>query len=341
MKNWLYLIYIGLLGCLVSACQSSTEELPTPQQAKGTTSISLRLKLDGLGSRAATWEDNEYGNTGVVGSLSENEIDLTNEANLRVLIYSKDGNTLLGEVSDKLIVRLEQENGRVYTLDGILDIDGTNIVEGALECKVMVYANCAAGTSVYSHDVSYMPMWGVKVATLNIVKEGEIELGDVYLLRTMAKVEVSLSDEMLEKNYTLTAVKVDKYHKQGNVHPRGYAAATDTKYMDQQAVFNPNATVSDVNKDFVTTRSNSFHVYLPEYKNVGEGITPAEMTLTINGKGYTLHFKDYATGSPFNLVRNHYYQYTITGISEEVTLDNLAYDVVVATSKEIIVPPFE
>ena len=76
MKNWLYLIYIGLLGCLVSACQSSTEELPTPQQAKGTTSISLRLKLDGLGSRAATWEDNEYGNTGVVGSLSENEIDL-------------------------------------------------------------------------------------------------------------------------------------------------------------------------------------------------------------------------------------------------------------------------
>ena len=41
----------------------------------------------------------------------------------------------------------------------------------------------------------------------------------------------------------------------------------------------------------------------------------------IDGIEYTLHFKDYTDDSPFNIVRNHYYQYTITGVNGGVELE--------------------
>ena len=39
------------------------------------------------------------------------------------------------------------------------------------------------------------------------------------------------------------------------------------------------------------------------------------MTVRIAGNDYSLEFKDYENDVPFNIVRNHCYQYIITGIS--------------------------
>ena len=47
MKNWLYIIYIGLFGALVSSCQQSLDdEVQTPQDSPRAANISMRLVLD-------------------------------------------------------------------------------------------------------------------------------------------------------------------------------------------------------------------------------------------------------------------------------------------------------
>jgi len=109
-------------------------------------------------------------------------------------------------------------------------------------------------------------------------------------------------------------------------------------------VFNPNTTTPETNLGFTLGANGGFYVYLPEYQNVGEGASPAQMTVTIDDKTYPLEFKMYdEENTPyFNLVRNHYYQYIITGVQDEVEVEGrLIYDVVDATSKTIEVPSFE
>jgi len=111
----------------------------------------------------------------------------------------------------------------------------------------------------------------------------------------------------------------------GNVLP-AYTTLTDTEDMDEGLVFNPNASPAE-NLAFVEGSEDVFYIYLPEYQNVGEGASPASMTLMVDGKEYTLEFKDYATETPFNIVRNHYYQYTITSVNtvENVLVTELLY----------------
>lgn len=334
MKNWIYILVIGLMGSLVSSCQQSLdEEVQAPQQKDGKAAISLRLVLDGMsaGSRA-TWEENESGNTGQLGSYLENEIDLSHQDNLRVFIYTAGGE-LLGEVGDKLLLRLDQQNGRVYTLDGTLKIEEENLVNGAANYKVMVYANCGNNLSTfeYSEESNYIPMWGVKTVQMNLTQEETIRLGDIYLLRALAKVEVKLDQEIAEE-FNLDMVTVNKYNQYGHVLPAGAASATATEVMEQDLVFHPNTTSLGTDLGFIRLSDNAFYVYLPEYQNV-DNPSPATISVVINGNPYTIDFKNYvngsATGDAYNIVRNHYYQYTITSVKTDIEVNlGLSYQVV-------------
>ena len=47
MKNWIYIIMIGLMGSLVSSCQQALDdEVQTPQDSPRAANISMRLVLD-------------------------------------------------------------------------------------------------------------------------------------------------------------------------------------------------------------------------------------------------------------------------------------------------------
>ena len=66
------------------------------------------------------------------------------------------------------------------------------------------------------------------------------------------------------------------------------------------------------------------------YDGDGNELTSAaKMSVSINDKDYLLEFKLYADNTPFNIVRNHYYQYVITGVTEnEVEVElSLQYQV--------------
>lgn len=326
MKNRLYIILIGILSSLISSCQQSAdEEIVLPPN---NISITFTLAFDELSSATrAAWSSNETASDASPGNEFENQIDLTSENGLQVFIYSTDGQTCLSKVTDEDIVRLE-ENGRiVYQFTGDALIDSRYIQNNSLNCRLMVFANCdkidtTSGltglyyefdANAFRNQSQYIPMWGVKQCTLNLSK-GDLSMVDgyIYLLRSMAKVEVKL-DSSIADQFDLNNVSVSAYNIKSNVLPNGYAAATTTEAMDMQSVFNPNTSAKGSNLYFTKVSNDEYCLYLPEYQNVEADA--ATMTVRIDNNDYPLEFKDYENNTPFNIVRNHCYQYIITGIS--------------------------
>ena len=207
-----------------------------------------------------------------------------------------------------------------------------------LDCRLEVFANCTKGSETFTQGTS-IPMWGEKMTTLNLRKGEATELTEpIYLLRAMAKVEVMVAEGVGE----LQSVTVDKYNQTGYVLPKfpetfpeGYDGTED---LDQDAVFNPNTTTPETNLGFTPDGNGGFYVYLPEYQNVGEGASPAQMTVTIDDKTYPLEFKIYDDESNdkyFNIVRNHYYQYIITGVADDAVSVKLSLQYQVIDWKEV------
>lgn len=320
MKNWLNIIYIGLMGALVSSCQQSLDEEVQVPVTSGKAQITFTVALDDIDSRSrASWEDNEGSDGSMIGSVYGNQINLTSQNGLRVLVYNLDG-TYLGEVTDKEVRKVSDNE---YSFNGQLTIE--NLTSETLSCRLMVFANCLESNETFSYNVQYIPMWGVKQTTLHLAKGELTKLAEpIYLLRSMAKVEVKL-DASIAEEFDVTSVVVNKYNTTGNVMP-AYTILTDTEEMDEEVVFNPYTSLAE-NKAFIEGSEDSFYIYLPEYQNVGEGASPASMILMVDGKEYTLEFKDYATETPFNIVRNHYYRYTITSVNtvENILVTDLLY----------------
>ena len=318
MKNWLYTIYIGLMGCLASSCQQSLDE-EVQESTIGKAEITFTIALnDDKSSSRVIWEDNETKFESESGSVDDNEIDLTSQHGLRVFVYDLSGN-LLGEVTDKEVYKI---SSNTYKFNGKLTIN--NLSSAALKCRLMVYANCINGTKTFNYDARYIPMWGVKETTLNLTK-GELTnvTEPISLLRSMAKVEVKLGASISEE-YDLGSVKVNKYNVIGNVLPSGAATAFATEEMDVDAIFNPNDSIPGTNLNFVRVTEDEFYVYLPEYDNAD----PAVISVLIGEKEFDIEFKDYfegkASGENYNIVRNHYYQYTITNVAEQTVEVNFA-----------------
>lgn len=320
MKNWLYIIYIGLFGALVSSCQQSLDEEVQIPIVSGKAQISFTIALDDIESRA-TWDDNEGSTSAIVGTEQENAIDLTSEDGLKVFVYSTNG-TLLGEVTNKEVRKIDTNE---YKFNGQLVIE--NLTTSTLQCRLMVYANCIESDETFDFDAEYIPMWGVKETTLQLAKGELTQLTEpIYLLRSMAKVEVKLAESIAE-DFNMTSVLVDKYNTTGYVLP-SYQTLVDTENMDSELVFNPNASLAEEHLLFAKVENeDAFYVYLPEYDNAN----PATLSVVIDGKPYSIEFKNYvdgkATGDNYNIVRNHIYQYTITSVTAEshVEVANVRY----------------
>lgn len=306
------------MGCLASSCQQSLdEEVQETTIGKAEITFTIALNEDKSSSRVL-WEDNETISESESGSINDNEIDLTSQDGLRVFVYDLSGN-LLGEVTDKDVYRI---SSNTYKFNGKLSIQ--NLSSASLRCRLMVYANCINGTKTFNYDARYIPMWGVKETTLNLTI-GELTnvTEPIYLLRSMAKVEVKLGASIAEE-YDLTSVKVNKYNVIGNILPSGAGTAIATEEMDIDAIFNPNNSISGTNLNLVRVTDDEFYVYLPEYDNTD----PAVISVLIGEKEYDIEFKDYiegkASGENYNIVRNHYYQYTITNVAEQSIEVNFA-----------------
>ena len=267
----------------------------------------------------ATWGDHQYDPENI-GTAWESAIA---PDDLHVLLYTTN-NAYVARVEN--LVYFRNDDG-TYTYHGQLTADADDLTPGT-ESKIMVFANCNINNNTedissitdktFAQNARYIPLWGVKTTTLNLTPGTANNLGDIDLLRAMAKIEVTLSDA-LTGEYTLSRVFLNRYNQTGYCLPAGYDAVSETKELEREsdtpASFHPYSSVSTEDLSFQIENDTAV-CYLPEYK--AEDANPAVLTITLNGKAYTLDLKDYNTdnGGYYDLVRNHIYRYTITGVND-------------------------
>ena len=323
----LHIAFAALLSLLLLASCSRNDEVAVAEGEEGKVQVTFTLKLDNESSASRAMsraEDNTWGD--------EYNYDLGNDYDnrindLQVVIY--EGNTFKCKVTNLSFYKNEEKNEYTY-LGSISETLTANT-----EYKIMVFANCADWANITSEtnlsDLSYtynenmgIPMWGVITQTLSLVPGSRQELDEISLLRAVAKVEVSMNVE----GYTLQSVSIDNSNKQGYCLPKDYTLVGNTTDLDREedtdiTTFNPYKDSEKIEDRTFTNENGTYYIYLPEYNN---STNAAKIQVTVKNnttneeKPYDLEFKDYVngapTGDPYDIVRNHIYHYTITGVND-------------------------
>lgn len=344
MKKWLlHIMLISVLGILAASCNQIIDDpIGDCDLDKEKVQIIFTLSMKATSPDSRTWEG-PY-DPSDIGDEFENQIDLDK---LQVLVYNESSFSFVGEV-DILAYWKVEEN--VYEFRGELaNVD----VSTNTNYKIMVFANCpdvngSTTLADFSYNfygtgtdknTDYIPMWGVKTTLFTL--ERFQDLGTIKVLRAMSKVEVKLNEDFTD--YTLKSVQLNagKYNKDGFCLPTGCANAAKTEDMGIISVFNPKNTGTNAGNATsalpFTKTGNTHYVYIPEYTTTIDVENPSMTIILVdnanNEKTYPLEFKYYSgdkEGQAFNIVRNHWYQYSITGVNEEVEVlvETLSYQVV-------------
>lgn len=296
-------------------------------------------------SRSSTWGD----------TYDEEEEESDYEmyiSSLNVLLYDSDDSYVtsvrqvsLSELSDSVYIYV-RNNGSdvVYTYIGTIDDMSKISNPSSFTGKIMVLANCDAsetsmdGLKSTTYDVSGttdgIPMWGVTSLTDVSFKGGNINLGEIDLLRAMAKVKIKLDDDVANQGYTITEATISPYNTQGYCLPYGFEDASETGEIDRDAINVSDSWTASIDGfafDTSENDDNAVVAYLPEYDNTSDGVTPATIAVTISSDSNKidakLYFGAYTNGvydesSAYDIVRNHQYTYTLSFYPDEETDDS-------------------
>lgn len=258
MKKWLLHIFlVSVLGMLTASCSQNADD-PTqdvPSKSADTEKVTIRFTIDlgeqsGMSSRAA-WEgyDDDGTNdssTAEEGIGNENYI---NTSNLQVFLFNTTG-AYIGGLKD--MEANSTSTAHIYEIKGEVDVVKSAIVNKKLNCKIMVVANADAATTnatsgkvtgynynaVFNHDVTTIPMWGIGTYSIDLIQQLQVDLNEpIYMLRSMAKIEVTLGGEYTDASgnkrnlytdgYRITGATLSNYNTQGYVVPTYMILDTD------------------------------------------------------------------------------------------------------------------
>ena len=371
MKKWLlHIMFVSVLGMLAASCSQDEEIANIPSTGTPSEKVTIRFTLDlgeqgGMSSRA-TWEGYDEDDAGDSNQAEPGIIDNENYIitnSLQVFMFDTDGD-YIGGLKDMEAER--QGNSNIYNIKGEVDVVKTAIVNDTLNCKIMVVANADAASTntlgavtgynndaIFSHTVTNIPMWGIGTYSINLIQQLQVDLDEpIYMLRSMAKIEVTLNQTIYNNGYRITGATLNNYKTQGYVVP-AFATATNqtatlsdldaTTDLSTAGVYRP---VSDKLATTGNALSNidnkkTYVIYVPEMaKGKGTDAEPynkvslqlgrvsgtdaaGNETITditgsvMNGTPHII-LKDYVTGDHFDITRNHWYQYTINTISDGI-----------------------
>ena len=318
-----------MFSMLTASCSQIIDD-PTDGSCEDKTKIVFTLSLANATNSRAVWNPGTY-NPSDLGTEFDN---LIAPNSLQVILYNAD-NDYIGKVNNLSYYPTDIIN--VYRFVGEIS---TSILENnQLDCKIMVFANfeetIGPNTDLsslkFDFDSDHIPMWGVQTfdVTLQPGKFKELE-EPIYLLRAMAKIEVKLSTDV--SNLSLAKVYLSDFNKEGYSLPNGYGSYGDTREMNVDLVIN---SIKDDDVEILEFSENSdgFIVYLPEYTVTLDDnpIIYLDITQTNDDgtttelEGLPLYLRNYdnkhkPTGDYFNIVRNHYYEYIITGVNDGYNL---------------------
>jgi hypothetical protein len=206
-----------------------------------------------------------------------------------------------------------------------------------------VLANCPQavsniGSLYYSLDDitypdGYVPMWGVKQMTMT---GNELEeLGDISMLRAVAKIEVVLSDAMMAKGYTLENVSINHYNEMGYCLPARWNQVENTLDLDQESCMNAYHSHKEGALAFTEVIEDKGQwLYIPEFNVLHTATNRPKLSVTLgDGSSVPLVFNDAimfgqydsdgysVANSEGNIVRNHIYRFNIVGIGSALEID--------------------
>ena len=242
----------------------------------------------------------------------------------------------------------DNNNQHLYDLTGAFEADADQI--SSLDFKLMVFANTPKKSDLNNPDTwqfaypladgAGIPMWGIATFT-DVDLSGSTSEDNaeklqepIYMLRSMAKIEVTLNSEA-NGGYELSGVTLNKAMKNGIVMPKLRTDAPadvtikeleSTEALGVEEVFNPSD--GEVGEALFTESEseNTYYIYVPEYDASSDnGNLEITLALTngtkdetgndvITNKSFT--HGGYSEGAysktPWNVVRNHYYKYTVS-----------------------------
>lgn len=263
--------------------------------------------------------------------------------------YQLDGTlTKIQEGTPYRMVVLANMNGSCYTTGAIPLEEGTTTMKEYLHSLAYTGYTANFTNSLLTSDTERIPMWGTTAAYLNDGAQINMDL-----LRAMAKVKVKMPKNLGKE---LSAVTLEYANPSGYVTPlianvnvdettatnaNGVSAITNNDAVTKtitggntQRVRTPRIPtgLTPINglaaeptlsfSDVSSTDNYEYVIYIPEYKNLDNNDTPARMKLAIGDKSYKLEFKDYSENNTgyFDIIRNYYYQFTITGVNDGYNL---------------------
>ncbi|MBR5612386.1 MAG: hypothetical protein IKW43_04485 [Bacteroidaceae bacterium] len=341
MKKWFLhiLLLAGLFGMLTTSCSQEEDLEPQIQPSKEKVHVSFSIALDTPSARSrAIWGDN-YDNDNTNDYPSEIGNDFENSINPEQFYVQI---VLNGVTSDVLnVVYWKTEAVNVYQFVGEVDVD-INATTTFTNAKVMVSANIGKksngtietsfGTqysgNLVGRGVEYIPMWGVtKIPSLSLVPGSQVDLGPIYLLRAMAKIEVTLDQAKVAEGYSIHGAQLQSYNDTGNLRPNDYADLDNTLEFETFSCFNqfvgennlPSTVAQTGGLAFVQSGDNRYIIYVPECEYNDEQI----LVQVKKGNNDILTQNKTFPGFPMNitnLVRNHLYSYKITQINDGASL---------------------
>ncbi len=322
----------GLQACTATDDAQRADEA---ERTKVSVVFSIVLQESTTLTRATNVDWGDYDPTDV-GLEQESNIDLET---LQVGIYDEN-NRRIGTVEKLAAQRVRNADGTTayYRVQG--GWTPTDAEQLAAAKKLMIVANATATTAdlgslqftttesgTTTANLGYIPMWGVAPISAALELGTSTDLGEISMLRSMAKVLVQLTDEMVEQGYTIESVQLNNHNEQGYVLPQGYANVSNTReltfsntprYLSSLST----AALSFALPEAATSKQCSQNLYLPEYENSAATATPATITVTLARNGtvdgtYTFGFYEYSddgkaqTAKPVDIVRNHFYLFSI------------------------------
>ena len=351
MKQKLLYIILLLSVLLMQACVNKDELSDAEgEERKIVFTISTKnLETRAFPSRSDnhTWNDNFDNQTDndyetILGSSYDSRIS---DESVELLIFDAATGAYVGNVDNLIYFALNDGSSDPSEYRFIGDISAHKLQVGKTY-KFMVLVNCKVDSDVListdnissvlnnltfnveniAYPNGFIPMWGVSSYTILPDKLNEIET--IHLLRAVAKIEVLLSDEMAE-SFELSDVFITQYSKFGYCFPNKWQEISTTTsllhYIDCFRV-PENAQINNF-YPFFSVSSNQWVVYLPEFSNNTDVTISVKVKKKGTGKIYIfdgdrgIKFKKYdngfASNESFDIVRNHYYSYTITNINVE------------------------